>query len=401
MPIPIIPVSATPGPRLVPKAGADGKLLAGWIPFAAPGAIGSDTPDSIVGTSGRFNSDLTLAGAPGKIKPAANSTSALQVAQADGTAIVTFDTTNKRVGVNKAPDTVLHLLAPDTDYRVATLESDSTIGAAIRLKPTPTGGRNWMLISTANGASSGGGRFGFWDETGGGLALFADNQGFIGMGAGAAALATLERLLHIERALNGTVGMLVRNTNNGTSVAANISVQNATGNGNLDVQVLGTAFTTNGAFAQNTGMLVAGAALAGLNIITRGGSPIRFYTGGISDASNLRLTISSAGLFTFAEGVNFVLGTSTGTKIGTATSQKLGFFNATPVVQPTALTAQLTTITHTAPGTPDYALQNLTNSGGYGFATLDEGNTFLSVVANLQTRVAQLETKLQSLGLVA
>lgn len=71
------------------------------------------------------------------------------------------------------------------------------------------------------------------------------------------------------------------------------------------------------------------------------------------------------------------------------------------MTRPTALTTQLTTITHTAPGTPDYALQNLTNSGGYGFATLDEGNTFLSVVANLQTRVAQLETKLQSLGLVA
>lgn len=31
--------------------------------------------------------------------------------------------------------------------------------------------------------------------------------------------------------------------------------------------------------------------------------------------------------------VNIVLGTSTGTKIGTATTQKLGFWNATPVVQ--------------------------------------------------------------------
>lgn len=33
--------------------------------------------------------------------------------------------------------------------------------------------------------------------------------------------------------------------------------------------------------------------------------------------------------------VNVVLGTTTGTKIGTATSQKLGFFNATPVIQQT------------------------------------------------------------------
>jgi hypothetical protein len=37
---------------------------------------------------------------------------------------------------------------------------------------------------------------------------------------------------------------------------------------------------------------------------------------------------------------NIILGSSTGTKIGTATSQKLGLWNATPVVQPTtAVTA--------------------------------------------------------------
>jgi hypothetical protein len=38
----------------------------------------------------------------------------------------------------------------------------------------------------------------------------------------------------------------------------------------------------------------------------------------------------------FADGVNITLGSSTGTKIGTSTSQKLGFWNATPIVQPTA-----------------------------------------------------------------
>lgn len=36
---------------------------------------------------------------------------------------------------------------------------------------------------------------------------------------------------------------------------------------------------------------------------------------------------------TLADGLNFVVGTTTGTKIGTATGQKLGFWNATPVVQ--------------------------------------------------------------------
>lgn len=66
-----------------------------------------------------------------------------------------------------------------------------------------------------------------------------------------------------------------------------------------------------------------------------------------------------------------------------------------------ALTAQLTSITSTAPGTPDYAIQDLINTSAYGFVTKDEGNTVLSVIANLQTRVAQLESRLQALGLIA
>lgn len=52
----------------------------------------------------------------------------------------------------------------------------------------------------------------------------------------------------------------------------------------------------------------------------------------------------------------------------------------------------LTTITHTAPSSADYALQDLVTSGtGYGFATKDEGNSLLAVVKNLQQRVALLE----------
>jgi hypothetical protein len=69
-----------------------------------------------------------------------------------------------------------------------------------------------------------------------------------------------------------------------------------------------------------------------------------------------------------------------------------------PVTPGAALTAQLTSITHTAPGTPDYAIQDLTNSSGYGFVTKDEGNTVLSVILNLQTRVAELEARFKVTG---
>jgi len=70
------------------------------------------------------------------------------------------------------------------------------------------------------------------------------------------------------------------------------------------------------------------------------------------------------------------------------------------VPEVTALTTQLTDITFTAPGTADFAIQDLTDTDGFGFKTKDEGNTVLSVVKNLQTRVAQLEAKLKTYGLL-
>lgn len=77
----------------------------------------------------------------------------------------------------------------------------------------------------------------------------------------------------------------------------------------------------------------------------------------------------------------------------------VGFMGATPVNRAAALTTTLTSITHTAPGTPDYALQDLVDSGAgsaFGFATKDEGNTLLSVVLNLQVRVNELEAALDA-----
>lgn len=65
-----------------------------------------------------------------------------------------------------------------------------------------------------------------------------------------------------------------------------------------------------------------------------------------------------------------------------------------------ALTTQLATITSTAPGTPDFAIQDLTSSTPFGFVTKDEGNSVLAVIANLQARVDELETALQTYGML-
>jgi hypothetical protein len=77
---------------------------------------------------------------------------------------------------------------------------------------------------------------------------------------------------------------------------------------------------------------------------------------GQNSSSVDQCTISNTGVFsggiiitgtrnlTIGEGNNIILGTTTGTKIGTATNQLLGFWNATPIVQPTTAVAAATRV---------------------------------------------------------
>ena len=54
----------------------------------------------------------------------------------------------------------------------------------------------------------------------------------------------------------------------------------------------------------------------------------------VFEAHSQTLTNKTLGTTTMSDGANIALNTTTGTKIATATAQKLGFWNATPVVQP-------------------------------------------------------------------
>lgn len=93
--------------------------------------------------------------------------------------------------------------------------------------------------------------------------------------------------------------------------------------------------------------------------------------------------------------INVAIG-STSVPIGRA----VGFVSGTKLIveiEPTGTgalpVAALTTITHTSPGTPDYAIASVTSTTPFGFTTADEGNTVLSVIRNLQIRVADLEAR--------
>jgi hypothetical protein len=56
------------------------------------------------------------------------------------------------------------------------------------------------------------------------------------------------------------------------------------------------------------------------------------------DFCEARFSIADSGSVTIADGASIIVGSTNGLKIGTAITQKLGFFNATPVVQSAAYT---------------------------------------------------------------
>lgn len=81
---------------------------------------------------------------------------------------------------------------------------------------------------------------------------------------------------------------------------------------------------------------------------------------------------------------------------------KTGGVVRTNGTQGAALTAQLTTLTPAdAEGTPDYATAAITNTSPFGFASAQEAITVLYVIKNLQVRLAEVEARLEALGLVA
>lgn len=61
-------------------------------------------------------------------------------------------------------------------------------------------------------------------------------------------------------------------------------------------------------------------------------TPTLLTTGTTAQSLATRLTIAEGSL-TLADATNIVVNATTGTKIGTATTQKIGFYNATPIVQ--------------------------------------------------------------------
>jgi len=128
-----------------------------------------------------------------------------------------------------------------------------------------------------------------------------------------------------------------------------IEVQNTTASGNSSFY-----FQNNrGSFASYGGLFHGGSTYSSFTafgvssadrtvLLSDGASSLGMGIGTIVNQSVIigtnntaRLSISGAGVFTIWDGGSFNTGTTTGVKFGTATSQKIGFWNKTPIAQPT------------------------------------------------------------------
>lgn len=146
----------------------------------------------------------------------------------------------------------------------------------------------------------------------------------------------------------GTLRKLVVTTPNAFNAVAAVITQNDTTNNPdaFDLTNAGTShallLTQSGVLASNKyGLFITSNAVqvnaALVRIRQQNASSTQAALQLDNAGSGAALDIASGNL-NIAGGGNIVLSATTGTKLGTATTQKLGFFNATPIVQPGATT---------------------------------------------------------------
>ena len=149
--------------------------------------------------------------------------------------------------------------------------------------------------------------------------------------------------------------MYVINTTDGTAAHAGYQTQIGSAGNRVFGGILNysVSYTTSGNTIAGEVQLYGSTACTGIAIRAYTAAPIRFITNDVEEVRLLsggglminatskvgseELRVGGASQFdgelTLADAVNIVVNTTTGTKIGTATTQKLSVYNATPIVQ--------------------------------------------------------------------
>lgn len=176
-------------------------------------------------------------------------------------------------------------------------------------------------------------------------AIVSDNQ--LSFPAGGGQVATTTNTMTFSNKTLGTGG----NTLRASTISSGVAIVDNTTTTKALRFILSTASANNHAIRVNStasrtydlpdaSIVIAGSAAA----LTSGRVPFATTGGILTDVGDFTfatdtLTVTKiaatqlTGDLTFADGINVVLNATTGTKIGTATTQKLGFWNVAPVAQ--------------------------------------------------------------------
>jgi hypothetical protein len=167
---------------------------------------------------------------------------------------------------------------------------------------------------------------------------------------------------------NNTTGLIVNNNypSNGYTTIFGAFMPNLSGGGHAQFKV-GQSNGSNNCAEFDFYYSSSGSSSNGLSFGLNGNASIISYDGN----ANIILGGSGSGTIQPADGKNIQLGTTTGTKIAAATNQKLGFWAATPIVQPTTGVAGATYV----------------NNAGTALTSTDtfDGYTIAQVVKALRT----------------
>lgn len=183
-------------------------------------------------------------------------------------------------------------------------------------------------------------------------------------------VATATKRIYTSGSNNGEQAIVCEQLNAGGSAYAGVFAQNGSASGGISFT--GTGFTPSGVLAVSSIQFFHATSGKTLNISTNAGV-INFSVDNFVTAC---AKFDTSGNLNITNAKNIILDTSTGTKIGTGTTQKLGFWNATPVAQKTGY------------GTPTGNV----NQGSFAAGSI--------TLANLAAHVAQLCLDLKATGMI-